>query len=238
MIYKAKTNPVLVLVLLFTQILTAQVGIGTTDPQQDLHIAGNNATIRIDGLSAANNANNDGGIYTHNIEVDANGDLIVGKTKVESIINSKNTVSEVVILTATNSGLNSGEIYSRPFTLDRRALIFIEYTVSFTVLSFDGLCAVNDGRAKILHNFYYLGDGTTADTTNSFGLISEAYSNANDNAATGYIYNSGGGKHILEAGTYSIHLFGSVFGGGIDTTAAFRGVFGNQETLKVIAYYF
>lgn len=38
----------------------SQVGIGTTSPQQDLHVAGNTATIRIEGLDAANDPLNTG----------------------------------------------------------------------------------------------------------------------------------------------------------------------------------
>lgn len=47
-------------ILLYTSIGFSQVGIGTTNPQEQLHIAGNTSTIRIEGLSNANNPLNDG----------------------------------------------------------------------------------------------------------------------------------------------------------------------------------
>ena len=218
--------------------LAAQVGIGTTNPEQDLHIAGANSTIRIDGLNAINNANNNGGIYTHNVEVNADGDLVVAETKVELLMDVTNQATELFLPTAANSGYINAEIYSRSFTLGRRALIFVEYTVSCIVLSFDGTCAVNDDRAKAIYNFYYLGDGTTADTSRAYGLESQFYTNSEDNTVTGYMFNNTSTRHILEAGTYSIHLQGAVFGGGVDGKAAFSGTFGNQETLRVFAYYF
>ncbi|SHI91116.1 hypothetical protein [Flavobacterium haoranii] len=37
-----------------------QVGIGTQTPQQDLHVAGSNSTIRIEGLDVINNVENNG----------------------------------------------------------------------------------------------------------------------------------------------------------------------------------
>jgi hypothetical protein len=50
----------LLLILLFSYSSYSQVGIGTTNPQNDLHVAGNNATIRIEGLDSTNDALNTG----------------------------------------------------------------------------------------------------------------------------------------------------------------------------------
>lgn len=46
--------------LVFSFSAFSQVGIGTTNPQQDLHIAGETSTIRTEGLDAANNPLNTG----------------------------------------------------------------------------------------------------------------------------------------------------------------------------------
>lgn len=61
-------------ILLYTSIVFSQVGIGTTNPQEQLHIAGNTSTIRIEGLSNANNPLNDG-VKNARVYVDSNGDL-------------------------------------------------------------------------------------------------------------------------------------------------------------------
>lgn len=42
------------LMLLFVSVSSAQVGIGTTNPQRDLHIAGEDSTIRIESLNNVN----------------------------------------------------------------------------------------------------------------------------------------------------------------------------------------
>lgn len=48
------------LLLVLTIPSFSQVGIGTTTPQQDLHVAGSTSTIRIEGLDAINNPLNNG----------------------------------------------------------------------------------------------------------------------------------------------------------------------------------
>jgi hypothetical protein len=50
----------LIISLLFYVSTYSQVGIGTTNPQNDLHIACNNSTIRIEGLDSTNDALNTG----------------------------------------------------------------------------------------------------------------------------------------------------------------------------------
>ena len=52
--------------ILATSITQAQVGIGTTSPQEQLHIA--NGNVRVDSLSSTN---------TSNVLADANGKLII-----------------------------------------------------------------------------------------------------------------------------------------------------------------
>ena len=51
---------ILFLSIIYHISANSQVGIGTINPERDLHIAGANSTIRIDGLNEANNVNNDG----------------------------------------------------------------------------------------------------------------------------------------------------------------------------------
>ena len=52
----------------------AQVGIGTTQPQQDLHIAGDTSTIRIESLNATNIPFNNG-IDLAPVSIDGFGNL-------------------------------------------------------------------------------------------------------------------------------------------------------------------
>ena len=216
--------------------VNAQVGIGTSSPQEALHIAGATSSIRVDGLNSGNNSKNNGGTSVYNVVVDANGALGLANQSGE-LSSDSNIATAIDIQTTAMSGLNSAELYKKNFTIPQRALVVITYYVALDFSSYNGLTKIDDGRAKVAHNYFYLGDGTTADTTKSYGMTSVAYSNVNCDAATGYMYNSRSMTIALDPGTYSVHLQGAVFGGNLNADAAFRVSFGNGDRLDIQAIY-
>lgn len=230
------TTTFFALCLFTVYTVSAQVGIGTTDPQESLHIAGNGSTIRVEGLNSENNNKNLGGTSKYNVLVDANGTLSLGDLSGE-VVSESGISSPVVVQTTANSGLNSAELYQKNFTLTQRALVVITYYISIDFDGYDGIAKIDDGRAKIAHNYFYLGDGSTANTSKAYGMTSSVYSNSNCDTATGYVYNSRSTTISLEAGTYSIHLNGAVFGGDLTADAAFRATFGDLDRIDIQAIY-
>ena len=61
--------------LFFTIIGFAQVGVNTTTPSQELHVAGATSIIRVEGLNETNNPLNLGDKQNSKVYVDADGDL-------------------------------------------------------------------------------------------------------------------------------------------------------------------
>ena len=142
------------LVLLFGIPGFAQVGIGTTDPQETLHISGNSSTIRVEGLNSENHDKNLGGSSKYNVMVDSEGNLTLGDSSGE--LNSASSIAApVTVQTTANSGLNSAELYKTNFTLTQKAIVVITYYISMDFKSYDGTATIDDGRAKIAHNYFY-----------------------------------------------------------------------------------
>ena len=213
-----------------------QVGINTTNPQEALHIAGSDSNIRVEGLNNSNNANNLGGVNNYNLMVDTNGDLSLGLQS-GLLLSETKLASPVAVQSTATAGLNAAELYQENFTLAQRALVVITYNIAIEFMSYDGLTKLKDGRAKIAHNYFYIGDGTTADTSKAYGMASNVYSNYIDDGAINSVYNSHSEIISLDPGTYSIHMQGAVFGGGLTSDASFRGIFGNGDRLDVSVIY-
>ncbi|RMA56691.1 hypothetical protein [Ulvibacter antarcticus] len=232
-----KSKITLCIICLFSVYMSsAQVGIGTSDPKKELHIAGNGSTIRIDGLNSTNNTENFGGTNKYNVMVDDKGDLTLGELSGQ-LTSESSMSSPVVVQTTANSGLNADELYKSNFTLTQRALVVITFYVSMDFKSYDGTINLDDGRAKIAHNYFYLGNGTTPNTTKSYGMTSSVYSNWNCDTATGFVYNSRSVTITLAPGTYSVHLNGAVYGGDLTPDAAFSVKFGDTDRLDIQAIY-
>ncbi len=69
---------IILLVLLFITTISlgqGKVGIGTTNPEETLHIAGESANIRVEGLNGVNNPKTN---YPANVLVNSEGTLLVG----------------------------------------------------------------------------------------------------------------------------------------------------------------
>ena len=177
-----------------------------------------------------------GGPAKYNVLVDADGGLSLGDLS-GKISSESNMSSPVMLQTTATSGLNSAELYKKNFTLTQRALVVITYYISMDFKSYDGTGCVVDGREKVSHNYWYLGNGTTANTTKTNGMTSSVYTNWNCDTATGFVYNSRSVTIHLDAGTYSVHLNGAVYGGNITSDAAFRVRYGDIDRMDIQAIY-
>jgi len=231
-----KRNILTLFSALFCVAVYGQSGIGATVADETLHVSGPGSTIRIDGLNEDNNTNNLGGANLYPVALDALGNTV---TNIQSnVLLSRSALSSPVeITTLANSGLNTGDLYQQNFTLPQRALVVVTYCVGLEFKSYDGSSNINDGRVKIAQNYFYLGDGTTEDTSLAYGQSSCSYSNFYCDTATGYVYNSNSVILTLEAGTHSIHLKGAAFGGGTSSDAAFRAIFTTLDRIDISAIY-
>lgn len=160
---------ILIIVLFYIPLYSlSQVGINTSTPSEELHVAGTNSTIRVDGLNSPNNINNLGPGSSSPVYVNANGDLILGTVtdNVEILFDSEDYLMNVQDPTNLVNQTGSGAGYSQAgipiggiatsFTLTRPAIVEVNYSVSYTLgKNVTPISRIDDFRARIVQTGMY-----------------------------------------------------------------------------------
>lgn len=214
-----------------------QVGIGTTNPQASLHIAGNKSTVRIDALNVDNNALNDGTKLAPTY-IEKNGEITLSPsgTGISSIqiIDASSAFSERVVATNNNAPKTITNIYLYEITLPSETFIEVKYSLSFNI--FETYNTVNqtgvkifDGEARQVKTYF-----TIDEEPSRYGQISQNYYNILNGGGSGAFYNNGFAYISLPPGTYTLKFYADIGGHENNTTAV---VFGGAESLLRIRFY-
>ncbi len=217
--------------------LNAQIGINTSSPQEELHVAGSTSSIRIDGLNSTNNSLNIGNNGNSRVFVNANGDLVLGQAannvavlfSPDDYLLSNEANPSSFNQTGTGSGYQQvgepnayGEGLSQ-FTLSKNAIIEINYALSWR-LKKNNSTLVDDGGARIvqslvrLYKWDLLGNAVGYVTTDlegipiilsgALGLNGQFYTNNNgSDGASNLFHNTGTDYVSLGPGIYRPMFF-------------------------------
>ena len=248
--------------------LVAQVGVNTTTPQEEVHVAGSTSTIRVEGLNAANNPLNLGAGSSTRVFADAEGDLVLGalENNIEVLFNPFNYLADpqdtggsdanVVNQTGVGSGYT---IAGWPrllgpglstFTLTRNAIVEINYSVSWQVEK-SGI-PVDDEHARVVQTLLYLRQGgpmgpiVTTDLDGvpltigyALGLNGQFFTSGSTTAANKNMFNTGTDYVKLPPGTYCPMFAAQLAVGNTGGTGAVKMFLGGQQDeVQIIAHYY
>lgn len=218
-------NSYLLPALLLCNFLTAQisaVGIGTTDPQQKLHLDNSVGTVRVSSLDKDNNLYNGGNVNptaTYPLYVDSNGVLTL---KLESLMNSDGSdaidhtaipTSSLKMLTTDADGKVDATFFTYTITVPRDAILEVKYSVSFQMYQTDApLTMIRDGGARRVSTYY-----TVDNLPRKYGQAAKSYLNDNITnplpydantrmGSVGPLYNSSTTYIQLTPGTHTINF--------------------------------
>lgn len=231
-----------------------QVGIGTTAPQKELHIAGANSTIRIEKLNDTNSPIfNQGGTSLTPVFVDGNGDLTLNPPgyngsnlgnlePINFLYNVGNFVPDnggdgVIINNPTTATTASGFITSVNVVVPQMAMVELKYGMTIYLSSTDintSSSSFSDYSSRTFNIYYCIdinNDGLDAtELSNKYGYCGLSYGSGSL-GILGYPYMNGFGITELPAGTHSIHFFAETKDGNNKFTSYSFG--GAQDYLKI-----
>jgi len=170
---------IFLLLFIFSSLFTfAQVGVNTTNPQEEVHVTGATSTIRVEGLNAVNNSSNLGVNENTRVFANANGDLVLSTipTRIEVLFNPANYLADPLDTGGSDTnqvnqtGVGSG--YSEAgwprqlgpglstFTLTRPAIVEINYAVSYEI--YKAGIPIDDYHARTAQFYSYFRQGGPA----------------------------------------------------------------------------
>jgi len=237
-----------------------QVGIGTVNPQQELHVAGSNSTLRVESLNSINNSLNDG-VNLSPVFVDSDGNLTLGdqanvggNKPINFLIDVGDFIADdpySPIILGTGSVVNSplgsamavDTIATVALVVPQDAIVEVKYGVTLIItgndLTLGCPCFYHTYDEAITMNTYFKvdlnGNGVIDGTevTNIYGQKGQYYE-TNFGGSIGYPYMNGQGYLELPAGTYTLFFYGEVR----DNTGSYSsvGFGGAQDYLKIRVY--
>lgn len=200
---------------------TSTVGIGTTNPQQKLHLENNMGTIRVEGLNKTNNPYNGGNTAPNNtfpLYVDSDGVLslrlqtLYNNDGIDAINHTEIPSSSITLLSSDADGKNETTFETYTITVTRNSVLEIKYSISFEVYMNSALAKFRDAGARRITTFYTLNGGNRR-----YGEASKCYMNNNIGnptpflvsdvlAASGVVYNSTTTYVQLTPGTHTLNF--------------------------------
>jgi hypothetical protein len=254
-----KKNINYIIALFFSNFLIAQVGIGTNNPQKELHVAGTNSTIRIESLNSTNEPVLNDGVKLAPAFVNANGDITLEPNGWNSgggpgtneplnfLISIPNFVPNgpfgdgTVVANNNTVTFATAQIVSVPFTSPQDALIEVRYSMTIDLsdelLPAAAASTFSDISARSVRCFYYVdlnNDGLDAtELSKVYGLHGEAYTSAAQ-GSVGYAFIHGVGYGTIPQGTHALVFIGETNDGtNLNTYVGFGG---SSDSLKIRLY--
>ena len=254
-----KKHSILLLFNLCFFVGISQVGIGTISPKEELHVAGTNATIRINALNTANNPVKNPAGKIVKAFVDGNGDIAFGggfgvgaAEPLNFLIDIPNFIVDDPYLIGRGSGtvINSpigdvaveGTITTVLFNVPQDATVEVKYGITLLVAGTDLGAAVPISyptyeRAVSMLVFFCVDiDSNGLDAAEKairHGYKGQSYE-TNYGGTIGYPYMNSQGYLKLPAGSHTLHFFGETKGSILDYTSVGYG--GDKDYLKIRIY--
>jgi len=237
----------------------AQVGIGTINPQEDLHVAGTNATMRIESLNSTNNPTYNDGTNLAPLYVDGMGDITLGNgtgaggtPSINFLIDVPNFIPDdpytlgigtgTVVNNNTGTASSTDQLVTVTFTAPQDAIIEIKYGITMVIvgnnLKLGCPCSyITYNQAVSMLTYLKVdlnNDGLSIGESNKiYGQKAQYYSTFNQ-GIVGYPYMNGQAYLTVPAGTHTLYFYGQVD----DQLSSYTsvGFGGAQDYLKIRVY--
>lgn len=216
----------LIVLLFMSSFVFSQqgVGIGTTSPQQKLHIASTSGSMRVESLDGVNSIFNGGDVNgdadltndTFPLYVNANGEFtlqfipLYNSEHSDALDHSVLPTSEVTLAANDADGIQTEKLFTYTVSVNRQSILEVKYNLSFETYLDSTLNPITDYLARRISTYFQI-DGIS---TRKYGPAAKCYTNQSSAGVVGPLYNVCTAYiNLPAAGTYDVSFYGEVSGG-------------------------
>ncbi|MFD0964376.1 hypothetical protein [Pseudofulvibacter geojedonensis] len=217
---------ILIILLCISSYVYSQqgVGIGTTSPQQKLHLSSSTGSMRVESLNGVNNTFNGGDVNgdtnltndTFPLYVNANGEFtlefvpLYNSEHSDALDHSVLPTSEVTLDANDVDGIQVEKLFTYTVSVNRQSILEVKYNLSFKTYLDSAMNPITDYLARRITTYFQV-DGVS---TRKYGPAAKCYTNQSTAGVVGPLYNVCTAYiNLPAAGTYNVSFYGEVSGG-------------------------
>ncbi|WP_250255690.1 hypothetical protein [Chryseobacterium sp. Marseille-Q3244] len=172
------------------------------------------------------------GYYEFNASLGTNGQWVSMFQRDPAIVAGGNILNRTMIpeTVLSTSGTTQATLFSQQFTLSRKSIVEVYFSVPVTnLLRANGQTLV-DGASKLFGlNVYLSKTDSPAFSNQNIVRDTETFTNSGNNYVVGIFQLNGSRKFVLDAGTYTMNFSGFVYANPSDPVGV-RATFGTNST--------
>ena len=191
------------------------VGIGTTNPQQTVHLGSPTSTVRVESFNQTNSIYNGGPTSSYPLYVDDLGNLtlefkpLYNSEASDALDHNVLPGSVVTLVAGDNDGIQTSELFNFTIAVNRASILEVKYNVSIAAFTNLAETKITDRIARRINTYFQVNG-----VGRKYGHAAKCYTGGTSDGIAESLFNTSTTYISLpSSGSYVIRFYGEISSG-------------------------